>query len=501
LRDADFHKSDLKQLFEQRLAKDRHEWIVHGSLSEGGTIFPMCKEDKTKAVILSLAFLLTAPLVWSQDGFAGMDQSDADDSEMRPAEAAELPFKLDLDGLFARIKSQNLQVLIQEMEVRRALQRSYQARAGLLPQFTIRAEQTRQQLARGPAGEDFALAPFNSFGSRLEASMPLFDTQRYADYRIAQLDYAIAQNNYEVVLQDFLEQAVFIYFGQLRDLRQLEIAEGNLVREQSLLELARQQFEAGAAVKIDVTRAEVRVATQRREVMEAEVTVATSAMDLKVLLDVDPRRPLELDRRFLAGLKPPPDVERYSAQEVLTELRPELRTQRGRLEQAELAAKAARWQRLPSVELFANWGYDSDEVLDGDEGEAWLVGLRLDLPIWEGGRIAAERREADAAVRQSEYAVRDLRNSIERDFRLSIIDMESRFAQIEIAQDEVRLGLEEVSQARERYREGLADNRELIDAQNRLAEAERSELQATYLYGLSRLAFARSIASVERVLD
>ena len=79
--------------------------------------------------------------------------------------------------------------------------------------------------------------------------------------------------------------------------------------------------------------------------------------------------------------------------------------------------------------------------------------------------------------------------------------MDARYAQIEIASDEVRLGRDEVEQALERYREGLADNRELIDAQNRLAGAERSHLRAIYLYGLSRLAFARSIGAVERVLE
>ena len=123
------------------------------------------------------------------------------------------------------------------------------------------------------------------------------------------------------------------------------------------------------------------------------------------------------------------------------------------------------------------------------------------MPLWEGGRIAAEKREAAAALRQNEYEMRDLRNRIEREFKFSIIEMDARYAQIEIASDEVRLGRDEVEQALERYREGLADNRELIDAQNRLAGAERSHLRAIYLYGLSRLAFARSIGAVERVLE
>ena len=59
----------------------------------------------------------------------------------------------------------------------------------------------------------------------------------------------------------------------------------------------------------------------------------------------------------------------------------------------------------------------------------------------------------------------------------------------------------EVKQAFLRYHEGLVDNRELIDAQQRLADANRSYLNSAYLYGLSRLAFARSIGAVETVLE
>mgnify|MGYP001547695142 CR=1 FL=1 len=171
------------------------------------------------------------------------------------------------------------------------------------------------------------------------------------------------------------------------------------------------------------------------------------------------------------------------------------------LDQAILTNKSTRWQRLPTVDLFAEWGYDSNEAFDREKGEAWIVGIQASMPIWEGGRIAAENREAKATVRQNEYAMRQLRNSIEREFKFAMLDMDSRYAQIEIARDEIRLGMDEVEQARERYHEGLADNRELIDAQQRLADAENSHLRAIYLYGLSRLAFARAIGSVERVLE
>lgn len=418
-----------------------------------------------------------------------------------PALEAGAALHLTIEDVIERIKAQNLQVLIRKESVRRALEQSYQRRAALLPQFGARAQQTRQQLGRGINSQQFDTAPYNSFNSRLEATLSVFDTQRYADYKLAQLSHAIAEMDYEVAVQDIMSQAVMVYFTQLRDLRSVEITEGNLKRGQSLLDLATQRFEAGSAIKIDVTRAEVRVATERRALMEDETAVERSLLELKAILDIDLDRELRLDRGSIEGVNAPPTIKRYGSLEGLTGLRPELQSQEKQLEQAELARTAADWQRLPSLELFADWGYDSNEAFDGDGGEAWLLGLRAHMPIWEGGRIRAEKMEADAAIRQNEYQMRDLRNQIEREFKFSLLDMQSRYAQIEISKVEVRLGYDEVSQARERYQEGLADNRELIDAQQSLADAQRSELRASYLYDISRLTFARSIGSVERVLD
>ena len=129
------------------------------------------------------------------------------------------------------------------------------------------------------------------------------------------------------------------------------------------------------------------------------------------------------------------------------------------------------------------------------------MGVRASVPIFEGGRIRAEKREAAAAARQASYEMRVLERRIESEFRTAMYEMNSRYQEIELAGQEIGLGYDEVKQADLRYREGLADNRELIDAQQRLSDAERSRLNSAYLYGLSRLAFARAIGAVETVFD
>ena len=59
---------------------------------------------------------------------------------------------------------------------------------------------------------------------------------------------------------------------------------------------------------------------------------------------------------------------------------------------------------------------------------------------------------------------------------------------------------EELRLARQRYQQGVADNREVVEAQNRLAIAEDNLVEALYQYNLSRLELARAKGDVRTVL-
>jgi outer membrane protein len=474
--------------------EDSHNFIIFTIRYDD--YFPMFRELKIFSALLCVSF---SALIAAH---AQKNSTEDEVVSILSDKVAVVPAVLTLDAMYQLIKDTSPQVLFEKDTVRRALENSFQERAALLPQISLAASQTRQQFGRGFAGDDFESPPFNSFGTRVEGTQTLFDAEKYARYRIAELEHAISTMDYEVAVQDILEQAVQLYITQIRDLNRKRIVEGNIERSQRLLKLAQDQLSAGAGIKIDVTRAKARALEDDRDLLIAETNAEISILRLKALLDLDLDSELKLDGSIINVLKAPLSMEDYKIRgSALIASRPELAGQKKRLEQALLARKAASWQRLPSVELFGDWGYDSDEAFSSDYNEAWLVGVRASVPIFDGFRIESEKREAAAVARQASYEMRVLDKRIESEFRTALFDMNSRYQQMGLAGKEIDLGLDEVEQAELRYREGLADNRELIDAQQRLADAERSHLNTAYLYGVSRLAYARAIGAVETVLD
>ena len=76
----------------------------------------------------------------------------------------------------------------------------------------------------------------------------------------------------------------------------------------------------------------------------------------------------------------------------------------------------------------------------------------------------------------------------------------SQIAQIAVAEKNLSLGEEELRLARVRYEQGVADNRELIDAENRYTNTSFNLVQAVYNYHAARVDLARIRGDVRLIL-
>ncbi len=445
--------------------------------------------------VLFTVFLCVALSAESlEEGAIGVEDT------VEPTEATET-LELTLKAALALIRDQNPLVMFNRERVQQALEQTFVDRSNLLPRVSLDAAQQRRRSARSFTGGTGSAFRADTFDIALEGSIPLLETQAYARYRLAELAYLIEQRDFEAALEDFLELGANIYFTHVRDLGRVDLIRSNIERDEQLLQLARDQVEAGVATRIDVTRAEVQRARSERQFIESKTVAENSLLRLKALLDFDLDKEISLVNPWVdESQRRDPSLAAFEEMQGRALTRPELVAAELNLDQARLARRAAGWQRLPTVELFGSYGYESGRIFDGDESRGWLIGIRASLPIFEGFRIQSEKRQADAAVRANEYLERDLRNNLLREYRTTLNEVESRYKQIEVALKELELASDEVELARQRFAEGVADNRELIDGQQNLANAEDGYLEAIFLYGLSRVAFARAVGAVGEVL-
>ncbi len=121
------------------------------------------------------------------------------------------------------------------------------------------------------------------------------------------------------------------------------------------------------------------------------------------------------------------------------------------------------------------------------------------MPLFTGGRIHAEIVRADIEIKKMDQQKDDLRNQIALDVKTALLNLQSARNEVQVANLGVQLSKEEVDQARDRFKAGVANNIEVIQAQDSLARANDNQIAALYRFNQARADLARSIGQMEKV--
>ncbi len=150
---------------------------------------------------------------------------------------------------------------------------------------------------------------------------------------------------------------------------------------------------------------------------------------------------------------------------------------------------AARAERYPTLALAADYQAVTPE--SPTAFTRWSVGALVSLPILDGGRIGARRREAEAAVVQARAALDLGRRQVEEEVRRAVARVATAAAQVRVAVRQVEQAEELSRLADVRFAGGVGTATEVADAKGSLARAR---------YGLVRAEAEHGIAAAEQEL-
>ncbi len=412
------------------------------------------------------------------------------------ATAAE-PLRLTLAQALATAEQTSISVLISRESVAQAIEVAVQQRSNLMPQVTLDAAQRRSRTA-SVGGALVNSGINNRFDAQLNGRIDLLDPERIATYKAADFAIAVAKLGQAQVREVVLAAVGRAYFAHQRNLRRIDVLQANIARSHSLLQLTQNRLDAGVATQIDVTRAEAQLAIDEQERLQQDTVLQASELLLKQLLALDMAQPLELA---------PFEVRRTEPAAYLASMEAAANTHRADvlgaqklLEQNDLEVRAVRYGRLPAFAILGSYGLASSEAFDGNETRVWSGSLAMSVPVFDSKRISSLTNYALSRRRAQQLRVQDLQSQVSAELRFARQDAASRLAQIKVAEKGYNLGEQELALARRRFEQGVADNRELVEAQSRLAAASDNFVEATHFYNLSRLELARAQGAVSGIL-
>jgi outer membrane protein TolC len=417
--------------------------------------------------------------------------------------------RLSLAGAVEMATHQNASVEIAGLRVSEAKSRLTQSHAVFFPglngtasgvnrTFNIKALGFTFPAFPGvPAFPDL-IGPVTVVDARLQVTQTLFDYASWVRVREAGEGVKLSEAERTQTAESAAENAARRYVAVARGVAIVAARQQDLDLARELADLAAHQERAGVSPGIDVTRAQTQVATSRAQLLLAQNTLARSRMELARALGIDPDAAIEvadsLTDNLAASAVP---AELAPAVALAYERRPELRAERLRGDRAKSEKLAIQTERLPRLEALADWGVSGQNVPDAIP--TYSVGLAVTMPLLDGGRREGRVNEQNAMLREAEVREDDLRRQVSLEVNTALLDLASGRDQAENARERLRLAQEELSQARERFANGVAGNIEVIDAQSSLIRAREVDIDARAAIALARVSLARA-AGVSQTL-
>jgi outer membrane protein TolC len=193
---------------------------------------------------------------------------------------------------------------------------------------------------------------------------------------------------------------------------------------------------------------------------------------------------------------PPPPLTLEDAIARALRDRPDYAQALAHVRAAEYSQRAANDQRLPTLVFNGDYGVIGRNLSNAHG--TFDVAAAVQVPIFQGGRIKGEIIEADSALKQRKAEAEDLRGRIEYEVRTAFLDLAAAAEQVRVAQSTLNLANETLTQAQDRFRAGVTNNVEVVQAQEAVANSNDAFINSTLQFNLAKLALARSLGVAER---
>jgi outer membrane protein TolC len=128
----------------------------------------------------------------------------------------------------------------------------------------------------------------------------------------------------------------------------------------------------------------------------------------------------------------------------------------------------------------------------------FTVGANVHVPIFSAGRTKARTIEANAELRSRRAEAEELRARIYYDVQASALDLAAASAQVGVARDAVDVAGQALEQAEDRFKAGVANNLEVVQAQQALTTSRENYIASLYADSVAKAALAHAMGVGEK---
>ena len=408
------------------------------------------------------------------------------------------PVSLTLDDAIERGLKTNLGVILSSTQTAAARGERLSQLQTLLPSVDFKATEAVLQTdlpAQGLRIPGFPkiIGPFGYTDLRANLSWSLVDVASLRSYLAARHNFTAAT----LSAQDAREMVVLVvgnaYLLVLADESRIASVEAQVATAKVSLDQAVANHEAGTAPLLDELRA--RVDSQS---LDQQLIVARNAFE-KDKLALARTIGLPLAQSFtLANNVPYAAFDQIDIEAAIRQAHANRKDLAAMLEQTRAAQeqrKAATAERLPTLKFDGDYG-DIGVNVNSSHGTGNATG-KLSVPIFKEYALRGQAQQAQAQLDNAQAQLSDKNAQVDADVRDALLDIAAAQQQVEVAKSSVALANEALSEAQQRYANGVSDNLAVSQAQQSVAQANDQYVTSLYRHNVAKLSLARALGASE----
>ena len=325
---------------------------------------------------------------------------------------------------------------------------------------------------------------FDTYRAGVEARQPIYRKQNLVQMDQAKVQVSQADKQYNLSQQTLILRTTEAYFEVLIAQDKIDLIRAQKEAILSQLDQANATFEVGTATITDVNEAQARydliVAQEIAAVNEHQIAKrAVQAITGEI---PETLATVKTDIQVVSLQQNMQDWQEIARQNNLN-----IQIQQDNLKLAEQEIELKSAGHLPTLDAVAsytdNYTNGSPSVFStGNELKNATIGLQFEIPIYQGGAVSSQVRQAAYNKQKAQDDLDLARRQTDLETQRTYLNLDTSIAQVKALEQALISSQSQLDSTKLGYEVGVRTSVDVLNAQQQLYSAKRDLLQARYNY-------------------
>ncbi|HKD81078.1 MAG TPA: TolC family protein [Candidatus Angelobacter sp.] len=339
------------------------------------------------------------------------------------------------------------------------------------------------------------VGPFSVQDARAYLSQKIFNWSDIKNWKSASESETAALYSYKSDRDLVVLVTATAYLQVVSDAANVESNRAQVRTNQAIYDQNLDLNKHGVIADIDVLRAKVQLQTQQQQLIAVENQLAIDKLTLARIIGLPNGQQFQATDTIPYSALTGVTLEQALQQAQTT--RSDYLAAKAQVRAAELAQQGAAAENYPSVGVNANYGDIGSPNFNRSHGTFSVAGT-VTVPLFLGTQVRADKLKADATLQNRKAQLADLGGKIDTEVRTAFFNLNSSGELVTVAQSNIELANQTLTQSQDRFRAGVTNNLEVVQAQQAVAAANQAYIASLYSYNAAKISLAQAIGVAEQ---